>query len=77
MPAYSIKVNGSETTAKGIQRKKKQQISVPAFGSGGDGLMTQLIQTAIGKGEVERASINLSSRMIKYTLRYDTEEQQS
>jgi hypothetical protein len=77
MPAYRIKVNGSETTAKGIQRKKKQQISVPAFGSGGDGLMTQLIQTAIGNGEVERASINLSSRMIKYTLRYDTEEQQS
>ena len=77
MPAYRIKVNGSETTAKGIQRKKKQQISVPAWGSGGDGLMTQLIQTAIGEGEIERASINLSSRMTKYTLRYDTEEQQS
>ena len=77
MPAYRIKVNGSETTAKGIQRKKKQQISVPYFGNNGDGLMTQLIQTAIGNGEVERASISLTSRMTKYTLRYDTEEQQS
>jgi hypothetical protein len=77
MPAYRIKVNGSETTAKGIQRKKKQQISVPDFGNNGDGLMTQLIQTAIGNGEIERASISLTSRMTKYTLRYDTEEQQS
>jgi hypothetical protein len=75
MPAYRIKVNGSETTAKGIQRKKKQQISVPAFGNNGDSPMALLIQTAIGKGEVERASINLSSRMTQYTLRYDTEEQ--
>ena len=42
-----------------------------------DGNMERLVQTAIGKGEVERASINLSSRTTKFTLRYDTEEQQS
>ena len=77
MPAYRIKVNGSETTAKGIQRKKKQQISVPMWSSTSDGNMERLVQTAIGKGEVERASINLSSRTTKFTLRYDTEEQQS
>lgn len=77
MPAYRIKVNGSETTAKGIQRKKKQQISVPMWTATSDGNMERLVQTAIGKGEVERASISLTSRMTKYTLRYDTEEQQS
>lgn len=77
MPAYRIKVNGSETTAKGIQRKKKQQISVPMWSSTSDGNMERLVQTAIGKGEVERASISLTSRMTKYTLRYDTTEQQS
>jgi hypothetical protein len=77
MPAYRIKVNGSEMTAKGIQRKKKQQISVPMWISTSDGNMERLVQTAIGKGEVERASISLTSRMTKYTLRYDTEEQQS
>ena len=74
MPAYRIKVNGSETTAKGIQRKKKQQISVPMWTATSDGNMERLVQTAIGKGEVERASISLTSRMTKYTLRYDTEE---
>ena len=73
MPAWSIKVNGSNTTALGIQRKKKQQLNVPIGNT--DGTLTQLVKTTIGDGEVEQLTINLSSRMAKMQLRYDTTEQ--
>lgn len=74
MPSWSVKVNGTMITAKGIQRMKKQQVSVP-YVSNSDGNMSQLVKTTIGSGEVERASIKLTSRMTKFTLRYDTTEQ--
>jgi hypothetical protein len=70
MPAYAIKVNGVDTTAKGVQRKKQQTINVPMGATDGD--MSQLIRTTIGDGEVAKATINLSSRMAKIQLRYDT-----
>ncbi len=74
MPSWSVKVNGTMITAKGIQRKKKQQVSVP-YVSNSDGNMNYLVKTTIGNGEVERASIKLTSRMTKFTLRYDTTQQ--
>ena len=61
-------------TAKGIQRKKKQQVSIPMT-TYDDGNMDALVTTTIGNGEIERASIKLTSRMTKFTLRYDTTEQ--
>ena len=70
MPAYAIKVNGADATAKGVQRKKQQTINVPLGATDGD--MSQLIRTTIGDGEVAKATINLSSRMAKIQLRYDT-----
>ena len=74
MPSWSIKVNGTAITAKGIQRKKKQQLNVPMV-TPNDGNMDSLVKTTIGNGEIERASIKLTSRMTKFTLRYDTTEQ--
>jgi hypothetical protein len=74
MPSWSIKVNGTMITAKGIQRKKKQQLNVPMV-TPNDGNMDSLVKTTIGNGEIERASIKLTSRMTKFTLRYDTTEQ--
>lgn len=74
MPSWSIKVNGTMITSKGIQRKKKQQLNVPMV-TPNDGNMYSLVKTTIGNGEIERASIKLTSRMTKFTLRYDTTEQ--
>lgn len=75
MPAWSIKVNGSQTTAKGIQRKKTQQVSVPSVTEDPD--TSKLVRTAIGDGEIKNMSVKLTSRMAKMTLIYDTEQQQS
>lgn len=73
MPAWAIKVNDANTTAKGIQRKKKQQLNVPIGDT--DGTLTQLVKTTVGNGEIERMTISLTSRMAKLQLRYDTTQQ--
>ena len=73
MPAWSIKVNGLQTTAKGIQRKKEQKIDIPV-GSEQPNLQL-MVQTGIGVGEIKTMSIKLSSRMAQTTLRYDTTQQ--
>ena len=75
MPAWSIKVNGSQTTAKGIQRKKTQQVNVPCGNTDPD--TSHLVKTGIGNGEIKQMSVRLTTRMAKMTLIYDTEQQQS
>jgi hypothetical protein len=70
MPSWNIKVNGAQTTAKGIQRKKEQKIDIPV-GSDEPNLQL-LVQTGIGVGEIKTMSIRLTSRMANTTLRYDT-----
>ena len=73
MPSWNIKVNGAAVTAKGIQRKKTQEVSVPL---GLSSLNTDLmVKTGIGTGEIKSASMKLSSRMVKLNLVYDTTEQ--
>ena len=74
MPAWSIKVNGTARTALGIQRKMKQQVSLPCIGNA-DPITDQLVKTSIGNGWINQASINLTSRMTKFTLVYDTTQQ--
>lgn len=73
MPSWNIKVNGVAAVAKGIQRMKKQQLKVPVGESDGD--LMQLVRTTVGDGEVERMTVNLTSRMAKYQLRFETTEQ--
>ena len=70
MPSYLITVNNENINAKGIQRKKQQTVNIPM--PSGDGDMQKLVKTAIGNGEIYRMTINLSSRMAKTQLRYDT-----
>lgn len=70
LPARRVSVNGSETYAYGIDRKKKQTFSFPAID---DPNPMQLIKTYMGNGQVDKLSINLHSRSIKATLKYDTE----
>lgn len=70
LPASRVSINGSETGAYGIERKKKQTLVFPA---NDDPNPMQLIKTYIGNGQVDKLSVNLCSRNIKATLKYDTE----
>lgn len=70
MPSWSIELNGTATTAAGIQRSKKQTITFPVGNDDPD--MNKLVKTYIGNGQFEKLSINLSSRSAKATLKFNT-----
>jgi hypothetical protein len=65
-------MGGNVVTVNGTQRNRKQSVNVPTGESDPD--MNQLIKTGLGNGQIEKMSINLSSRMAKTTLRYATEQ---
>lgn len=71
MPARNLKINNIPNYAIGIERKKKQTLNFPAGTT--DPNPMQLIKTYIGNGQVDKLSVNLCSRNIKATLKYDTE----
>lgn len=70
LPARRVQINGSEVSAYGIEQKKKQTVNFPSIT---DPNPMQLIKTSIGTGQIEKLSINLSSRMNKITVKHDTE----
>ena len=69
LPAYQIRINDEQGVAYGITREKKQTLRMPVVG---DPNPTQLIKTFLGLGQVEKISVNLSSRNANVTLMYDT-----
>lgn len=71
MPARIFKINNSPNYAIVIERKKKQTLNFPAGTT--DPNPMQLVKTYIGNGQVDKLSVNLCSRNIKATLKYDTE----
>ena len=71
MPAKNFLINNEPNFANGIERKKKQTLNFPAGIT--DPNPMQLIKTYIGNGQVDKLSVNLCSRNIKATLKYDTE----
>lgn len=72
MPARNFKINNSPYYAMGgLERKKKQILNFPAGTT--DPNPMQLVKTYIGNGQVDKLSVNLCSRNIKATLKYDTE----
>lgn len=71
MPARRFKINNASNYAIGIERKKKQTLNFPAGTT--DPNPMQLVKTYIGNGQVDKLSVNLCSRNIKATLKYDTE----
>lgn len=71
MPARNFKINNSPNYAIGIERKKKQTLNFPAGIT--DPNPMQLVKTYIGNGQVDKLSVNLCSRNVKATLKYDTE----
>ena len=70
MPSWNIQVNDVATTAAGIQRAKKQTISFPVGINDPD--INKLVKTYLGNGQFDKLSINLSSRMAKATIKYQT-----
>ena len=73
MPAWHIRVNGQDMLAKGIQRKKIQQVDIPMGYL--DPNPTMLVRTGIGLGEIRQMNLRLSSRTAKTTIAYDTTQQ--
>lgn len=72
MPARNFKINNSPYYAKGgLERKKKQTLNFPAGTTDPNPML--LVKTYIGNGQVDKFSVNLCSRNIKATLKYDTE----
>lgn len=71
MPARNFKINNTQNYAIGIERKKKQTLNFPAGTT--DPNPMKLVKTYIGNGKVDKLSVNLCSRNIKATLKYDTE----
>lgn len=69
LPARRVLINDAEMSALGIERKKKQTVNFPSLS---DPNPMQLIKTSIGTGQIEKISINLSSRMNKITVKHDT-----
>lgn len=70
-PARRMGINGRPDYAQSIARNKKQTVSFPAGDDEPD--PNKLIKTELGSGQVEKISLNLSSRYIKANLKYDTE----
>lgn len=71
MPARNFKINNIPKYAISIERKKKQTLNFPAGTT--DPNPMQLVKTYIGNGQVDKLSVNLCSRNVKATLKYDTE----
>jgi hypothetical protein len=74
MPSWDIEVNGRQSRAAGIQRNRQQTVNIPVGGNDPD--MLRLVRTYIGDGEWGRTEINLSSRMAKTQLNYDTYDEE-
>lgn len=70
MPARYYEINGVSKYAQGIKKLKTQTLRFPVLN---DPNLLQLVKTNIGNGMIEKLSVNLSSRNVNATLKYDTE----
>lgn len=70
LPAWHYKWDGAALTAPDIMRGKRQTVNIP-YAMGEPDVM-KLVRTGIGDGQVQSLQLNLSSRMAKATILYDT-----
>lgn len=70
LPAWDYICDGDSLTAQDIMRGKRQSVVIP-YGNNTPDVM-KLVHTAMGDGQVQKLSLNLSSRMGKATLMYET-----
>ena len=71
LPSDKVNVNGEDTTLfNNNTRQKKQEITYPASQTINP---YQLVRTGLGDGLVDKLTIDMESRMIKATIKHDTE----
>jgi hypothetical protein len=71
LPSTDVRINDSDSViVEGIKRGKMQEVSYPSLNDPDE---MKLIKTYLGNGEIEKISVNLSSRMNRINLKYDTE----
>lgn len=70
LPCESYTRKGVTSRARGLKRYKTNEVKFPALT---DPDIVKLIKTNIGEGQVEKLSVNLSSRAATATLNYDTD----
>lgn len=70
LPSYDVKINGNSAAVKGVFRTKTQTVKYP---SQTDPDPLKLVKTYMGSGQINKISINLSSRQNQIELVYDTE----
>ena len=71
LPAKQVVINNSEMTLKQTSRNRKQKVKFPLIQ---DIDTSKLIKTYLGNGQIEKITVDLSSRINEVTLKYDTEQ---
>ena len=70
LPAPYVKINGEDTTALSVSRKRKQQVSFPMPTPKPD--TNKTIKTSLGSGEIDNLSVTLLSNSAKGTIKFPT-----
>jgi hypothetical protein len=70
MPALDVEINGVRQTVYGVKKLKTQTIKFPVLVEPN---LFNLIKTELGRGTIQKMSVNLLSRNANATLKYDTE----
>ena len=71
LPADKVNINGEDTTLfNNNTRQKKQEVTYPASQTINP---YQLVRTGLGDGSIDKLKIDMESRMIKATIKHDTE----
>lgn len=71
LPAKQVVINNEDVEVYKTSRKRKQKAKFPTLS---DLDPKKLVKTYIGNGQVEKITLNLSSRIQEVTLKYDTEQ---
>lgn len=71
LPAKKVVINKTDYEVTETSRKRKQKVKFPTL----EAIDTKkLVKTYLGNGQIEKISVNLSSRINEVTLKYDTEQ---
>ena len=71
LPAKKVVINKIDYEVTETSRKRKQKVKFPTL----EAIDTKkLVKTYLGNGQIEKISVNLSSRINEVTLKYDTEQ---
>ena len=74
MPASRLKINDEEMLNGYVYKGKEQELTIPLPVPISDFNSRSFIETNIGKGQIEEASIKLSTLMAEFTLKFPTVE---